>query len=166
MKILLKIWGRGFVGCLDVLGVYDAWSAKVLQSCHLKAAFVSGFGVSATLLGEPDLGLLTSPEMARKAGQICTAVPGLPIVADADTGGGGVLNVRRTVRQLIKAGCKGCCIEDQIWPKMGGHLRGKEVISMEEHASKVTPSSGSGLKFILVVRFMQQLMRLVMLISS
>lgn len=53
-------------------------------------------------------------------------------------GGGGVLNVRRTVKQLIKAGCKGCCIEDQVWPKMGGHLRGKEVISMEEHASKVS----------------------------
>jgi len=122
-------------------GVYDAWSAKILQSCELKAAFISGFGVSATLLGEPDLGLLTPPEMARKAGQICTAVPDLPVIADADTGGGGVLNVQRTIRQLIKAGCKGCCIEDQVWPKMGGHLRGKEVISMEEHASKISAAA-------------------------
>lgn len=126
-------------------------SAKILQASGLKAAFISGYAVSATLLGEPDLGLLTPPEMARRAGQICSAVPKLPIIADADTGvikepvknsvclpgGGGVLNVQRTVRQFIKTGCKGCCIEDQVWPKMGGHLRGKEVISMEEFASKV-----------------------------
>eukprot|EP00210_Caulerpa_lentillifera_P006091 g5819.t1 len=75
--------------------------------------------------------------MARRAGQICSAVPKLPVIADADTGGGGVLNVQRTVRQFIKAGCKGCCIEDQVWPKMSGHLRGKEVISLEEHTSKI-----------------------------
>lgn len=85
---VLLIPGRKNVGiCVRVYkGVYDAWSAKILQSCGLKAAFISGFGVSATLLGEPDLGLLTSPEMARKAGQICNAVPDLPIIADADTG--------------------------------------------------------------------------------
>jgi len=117
--------------------VYDSLSAKILANSGPRAAFISGYGVSATLLGEPDVGLLTPPEMARKAGQICSAVPQLPIIADADTGGGGVLNVRRTVLQLIKAGCKGCVIEDQVWPKLAGHLRGTDVISMEEHASKV-----------------------------
>ncbi|KAG2497577.1 hypothetical protein HYH03_004323 [Edaphochlamys debaryana] len=75
--------------------------------------------------------------MARKAGQISTAVPGLPIIADADTGGGNVLNVQRTIRQLIASGCKGCFIEDQAWPKRMGHLRNKEVISMEEFAAKI-----------------------------
>ena len=59
------------------------------------------------MLGEPDLGLLTPPEMARKAGLVCSSVPGLPLLADADTGGGGVLNVQRTIRQMIAAGCKG-----------------------------------------------------------
>lgn len=106
------------------------------QAGH-KAAFLSGYAVSATLLGEPDIGLLTPPEMARKAGQICYSVPTIPIIADADTGGGNVLNVQRTVRQLIAAGCKGCFLEDQEWPKRAGHIRGNEVISMEEHAAKV-----------------------------
>jgi hypothetical protein len=90
--------------------------------------------VSATLLGEPDLGLLTPPEMARKTGQICYSVPTLPVLADADTGGGNVLNVQRTIKQLISSGAKGAFIEDQQWPKRAGHMRNKEVIRMEEFA--------------------------------
>ncbi|KAF8064649.1 carboxyvinyl-carboxyphosphonate phosphorylmutase [Scenedesmus sp. PABB004] len=125
-------------GILMVPGCYDALSAKVLAGAGHKAAFVSGYAVSATLLGEPDLGLLTPPEMARKAGQIVTAVPGVPVLVDADTGGGNVLNVQRTVRQLISVGAKGCFLEDQVWPKKAGHMRNKEVISMEEFAGKVS----------------------------
>lgn len=124
-------------GVLLVPGCYDALSAKILAQAGHKAAFLSGYAVSATLLGEPDIGLLTPPEMSRKAGQICYAVPSVPILADADTGGGNVLNVQRTIRQLIAAGCKGCFLEDQEWPKRAGHIRGNEVISMEEHAAKV-----------------------------
>ncbi|GLC37057.1 hypothetical protein PLESTM_000536000 [Pleodorina starrii] len=75
--------------------------------------------------------------MARKAGQITGAVPSLPVIADADTGGGNVLNVQRTVRQLITAGCKGCFLEDQAWPKRMGHMRNKEVIEMDEFAAKI-----------------------------
>lgn len=124
-------------------------------------------------MGEPDLGLLTPPEMARRAGQICAAVPALPIIADADTGiysylifnlkklkgGGNVLNVRRTVKQFMRVGCKGCVIEDQEWPKRAGHMRGKEVISMEEHAAKVLNTDCVYLIKCLIkcdVRFMQQ----------
>ncbi|KAF5834096.1 Pyruvate/Phosphoenolpyruvate kinase-like domain-containing protein [Dunaliella salina] len=118
-------------------GVYDALSAKVLERAGHKAGFVSGYAVSATLLGEPDIGLLTPPEMARKSSQICTAVPQIPVIADADTGGGNVLNVSRTIRQLINAGCKGAIMEDQQWPKRAGHMRNKECIAMEEFASKV-----------------------------
>ncbi|KAG2436795.1 hypothetical protein HXX76_006319 [Chlamydomonas incerta] len=124
-------------GCLLLPGVYDALSAKAAYKQGIKAGFVSGYAVSATVIGEPDLGLLTPPEMARKAGQISGAVPTLPIIADADTGGGNVLNVQRTIRQLITAGCKGCFLEDQAWPKRMGHMRNKEVIGMEEFAAKI-----------------------------
>jgi len=109
----------------------------VLHAAGHKAAFASGYAVSATLLGEPDLGLLSPPEMARKAGQIVYSTP-IPVMADADTGGGGVLNVQRTVRQLINVGCKGCILEDQQWPKRAGHVRNKEIISMEEFAAKIS----------------------------
>lgn len=129
----LTEWG----GCL-IPGCYDALSAKVMtRAAAYKVAFVSGCAVSASLLGEPDVGLLTPPEMARKASQICAATPQLALIADADTGGGNALNVQRTVRQLIAAGCKGCVLEDQEWPKKPGHMRNKEVVSMEEFASKV-----------------------------
>lgn len=125
-------------GILMVPGCYDALSGKVLAEAGHKAAFVSGYAVSATLLGEPDLGLLTPPEMARKAGQIIYSIPNVPVLVDADTGGGNVLNVQRTVKQLINVGAKGCFLEDQRWPKRVGHMRNKEVISMEEFAGKVS----------------------------
>lgn len=106
-------------------------------SC-LQLAFVSGCAVSATLLGEPDVGLLTPPEMARKCNQIAYSNPGMAVIADADTGGGNSLNVQRTVRQLISNGCKGCVLEDQKWPKKSGHMREKSVETMEEFAAKVS----------------------------
>lgn len=105
---------------------------------RLQLAFVSGCAVSATLLGEPDVGLLTPPEMARKCNQIAYSNPGMAIIADADTGGGNSLNVQRTVRQLISNGCKGCVLEDQKWPKKSGHMREKSVETMEEFAAKVS----------------------------
>ncbi|KAG1675413.1 hypothetical protein FOA52_012332 [Chlamydomonas sp. UWO 241] len=118
-------------------GCYDALSAEIMARAGHKTGFVSGYAVAATLLGEPDLGLLTMPEMSRKVSQICTAAPGLHVIADADTGGGNVLNVQRTVKQLIQAGAKGCMIEDQVWPRGPGQLRSKDVIAMEEFAGKV-----------------------------
>eukprot|EP00879_Flechtneria_rotunda_P013606 GHRR01014212.1.p1 GENE.GHRR01014212.1~~GHRR01014212.1.p1 ORF type:complete len:246 (+),score=68.49 GHRR01014212.1:762-1499(+) len=76
--------------------------------------------------------------MARKAGQIVNSVPSVQVLVDADTGGGNVLNVQRTVKQLINVGAKGCFLEDQRWPKKAGHMRNKEVISMEDFAAKVS----------------------------
>lgn len=84
------------------------------------------------------MGLLTPPEMARKCNQIAYSNPGMAVIADADTGGGNVLNVQRTVRQLISNGCKGCVLEDQKWPKKSGHMREKSVETMEEFAAKVS----------------------------
>ncbi|GAX81502.1 hypothetical protein CEUSTIGMA_g8930.t1 [Chlamydomonas eustigma] len=126
-------------GAIFIPGCYDALSAKLMERAGHDTAFVSGCAVSATLLGEPDLGLLTAPEMARKVGQICTAAPSLTVLADADSGGGNVLNVQRTIKQLIASGAKGCFIEDKEWPKRpsAGNLRNDTVIAMEEFAGKV-----------------------------
>eukprot|EP00878_Enallax_costatus_P003766 GHUV01003982.1.p1 GENE.GHUV01003982.1~~GHUV01003982.1.p1 ORF type:complete len:348 (+),score=58.38 GHUV01003982.1:155-1198(+) len=141
-------------GILLVPGCYDALSGKVLADAGHKAAFVSGYAVSATLLGEPDLGLLTPPEMARKAGQIVYSIPNVPVLVDADTGGGNVLNVQRTVKQLLNVGAKGCFLEDQVWPKRVGHLKNKEVVSMEEFAGKISAAREAigGEDFFLVAR--------------
>jgi methylisocitrate lyase len=99
-------------------------------------AFISGYSVSATAIGEPDLGLLTQTEIVERARRVCRSV-GIPIIVDADTGYGNPLNVIRTVHELIEAGAAGCFLEDQQWPKKCGHMRGKRVIDREEYLDKV-----------------------------
>lgn len=117
-------------------GCYDALSAKILQQSGHQAAFISGAAVSASQLGEPDLGLLTPPELARRTGQICNSIPDFPVLADADTGGGGILNVQRTIRSLMAAGACGCLLEDQA-PKRLGYIRNKEVLPREAFVAKL-----------------------------
>ncbi|GMI89542.1 hypothetical protein like AT1G77060 [Hibiscus trionum] len=117
-------------GIVLMPGCYDALSAAIVQHSGFTAGFISGYALSASLLGKPDFGLLTPPEMAASA-------PMIPIIADADTGGGNALNVQRTVKDLIAAGAAGCFLEDQAWPKKCGHMRGKQVIPAEEHAAKI-----------------------------
>ncbi|CAN8312808.1 unnamed protein product [Cochlearia groenlandica] len=124
-------------GVVLVPGVYDALSAAIVQQTGFSAALISGYALSASTLGKPDFGLLTPPEMAATARLVCSAAPNIPIIADADTGGGNALNVQRTIKDLIAAGAAGCFLEDQAWPKRCGHMRGKEVIPAEEHAAKI-----------------------------
>ncbi|KAH7680807.1 Isocitrate lyase protein [Dioscorea alata] len=124
-------------GTVLMPGCYDALSAAIVQMSGFSAGFISGYALSASLLGKPDFGLLTPPEMAESARLVCAAAPKIPIIADADTGGGNALNVQRTVRDLIAAGAAGCFLEDQAWPKKCGHMRGKQVISAQEHAAKI-----------------------------
>lgn len=123
-------------GSLAFPGVYDTLSAKIAQQVGFPMAFVSGYAVSATAIGEPDLGLLTQTEIVERARAICASVS-IPIIVDADTGYGNPLNVYRTVEQLIAAGAAGCFLEDQMWPKRCGHMRGKKVIDREEYFHKV-----------------------------
>lgn len=99
-------------------------------------AFISGYSVAAGKLGEPDHGLLTQTEVVDQARLICSAVS-IPIIVDADTGYGNPLNVYRTVKDLIAAGAKGCFLEDQVWPKKCGHMRGKKVIEREQYLHKI-----------------------------
>ncbi|CAK7346859.1 unnamed protein product [Dovyalis caffra] len=144
-------------GIVLMPGCYDALSAAIVEKTGFSAGFVSGYAVSASLLGKPDIGLLTPPEMSATARTVCAAAPLIPIIADADTGGGNVLNIQRTVKDLIAAGAAGCFLEDQAWPKKCGricitvlfmfnlivlemecgHMHGKQVIPAEEHAAKI-----------------------------
>ena len=124
------------IGTLAFAGVFDTLSAKLAQQVGFPMAFVSGYSVAATAIGEPDMGLLTQTEIIDRARRICMSV-GIPIIVDADTGYGNPLNVYRTVQELIAAGAAGCFLEDQLWPKKCGHMQGKRVIEREEYVQKI-----------------------------
>jgi 2-methylisocitrate lyase-like PEP mutase family enzyme len=116
-------------------GVYNALFAKAVEHIGFDAVYVTGFGTAARY-GYPDVGLITQTEMAQNLKHICGAT-NLPVIADADTGYGNVINVRRTVREYERAGVAGFHIEDQVFPKKCGFMEGKEVIPMAEHVQKI-----------------------------
>jgi len=124
-------------GQLIMPGVYDALSAKIAGRAGFEVIFITGYSLSATLLGEPDFGLLTQTEVVSAAQRICSVVD-TPVIVDADTGYGNAINVMRTVQELIRAGAGGMFLEDQIWPKRCGHMKGKQVIPLDEHVKKIT----------------------------
>ena len=123
-------------GQLIMPGVYDALSAKIAARAGFEVTFITGYSLSATLLGEPDFGLLTQTEVVGAAQRICSVID-IPMIVDADTGYGNAINVIRTVQDLIRAGAGGMFLEDQVWPKRCGHMRGKQVIPLEEQLSKL-----------------------------
>jgi 2-methylisocitrate lyase-like PEP mutase family enzyme len=124
------------VGSIVFPGVYDTLSARIAQNIGFRMAFISGYSVAASAIGEPDMGLLTQTEMLERARRVCGAVD-IPIIVDADTGYGNPLNVYRTVKDLMDAGAAGCFLEDQVWPKKCGHMRGKKVIERSEYIHKI-----------------------------
>jgi methylisocitrate lyase len=117
-------------------GVFDALSARLAARAGFDVMFLSGYGMSATQLGEPDFGLLTETDVATTAGRVCAAVD-VPVVVDVDTGYGNAVNVMRTVRDVVHAGAAGIFLEDQVWPKRCGHMRGKRVIPVAEQVGKL-----------------------------
>jgi methylisocitrate lyase len=117
-------------------GVYDGLSARLAQRAGFGAIFTTGFGFSASALGQPDFGLMTMSETMDRVRNIVAAVS-VPVVADMDTGYGNPLNVTRTVRECVTAGAAGIILEDQLFPKKCGHMAGKKVIPAEEHAAKL-----------------------------
>lgn len=123
-------------GILVMPGVYDALSAKIAARAGFEVIFITGYSLSATLLGEPDFGLLTQTEMLSAARRICS-VAETPVIVDADTGYGNAINVIRTVKELMRAGAAGMFLEDQVWPKRCGHMKGKRVIPLEEQIKKL-----------------------------
>jgi 2,3-dimethylmalate lyase len=117
-------------------GAYDALSARLVERAGFPAVYMTGFGASASLLGRPDVGLLSFAEMAGHARRLAQAVS-VPLIADADDGYGNPLNVMRTVREYAAAGVAALHIEDQVAPKRCGHMEGKDVIEAAEMAEKV-----------------------------
>lgn len=117
-------------------GFYDGVSARLVAQAGFPLAFMGGYSVAASLLGEPDIGLLGQSEMADAARRLCRLVDA-PVLVDADTGYGGVPNLVRTAELYAQAGAAGLFLEDQVWPKRCGHMTGKEVVDREEWLARL-----------------------------
>lgn len=117
-------------------GAYDALTARLIEQAGFPAVYMTGFGTSASLLGRPDVGLLTMSQMVDNARRIAQAVD-VPLIADADTGYGNPLNVIRTVQEYELAGVSAIHIEDQVMPKKCGHMENKQVIAAGEMTEKI-----------------------------
>ena len=117
-------------------GAYDALSARLIEQAGFDVVYMTGFGTTASLIGRPDVGLLSGTEMVDNARRIVGAVD-VPVIADADTGYGNAINVLRTVQMYEQAGVAGIHLEDQVMPKKCGHMSGKQVIATDEMAGKV-----------------------------
>ena len=123
-------------GIIMAPGAYDCLTAKLIETAGFPAAYMTGAGTSVARLGYPDLALATMTEMLDNAAQIASIVD-IPVIADADTGYGGILNVRRTVRQYERSGVAALHLEDQEFPKRCGHLDDKRVIATADMVQKI-----------------------------
>lgn len=117
-------------------GVYDALTAKIVESNGFNAVYMTGYGTTAAHFAYPDIGLITMTEMVENVRRIASAIQ-IPLIADADTGYGNPVNVIRTVKEYEKAGAAAIHIEDQVWPKRCGHMAGKQVINASDMVGKI-----------------------------
>ena len=120
-------------------GAYDCLSAKIIDQMGFDAMDVTGLGVEASRLGNPDLGLASMSEVIDQAWSIANS-SSIPVIFDADTGYGGVVNVARTMKAFETVGVAGIHIEDQTIPKRCGSLSGKELVSIQEMTRKIKVS--------------------------
>jgi 2-methylisocitrate lyase-like PEP mutase family enzyme len=134
-------------------GVYDLISARLADRMGFDALYMTGYGVVASHLGLPDAGLATYSDMVGRVGQIA-AMTGTPLVADGDTGYGGLLNVQHTVRGYESAGAVAIQLEDQEFPKKCGHMLGRRVVPAADMAAKikVAVESRSDPNFLVIAR--------------
>lgn len=134
-------------------GVYDLISAKLADRLGFDALYMTGYGVVASHLGLPDAGLATYSDMVGRVGQIA-AMTQTPLVADGDTGYGGLLNVQHTVRGYESAGAVEIQLEDQEFPKKCGHMLGRRVVPAADMAAKirVAVESRSDPNFLIIAR--------------
>jgi len=118
-------------------GIYDAYGARFVEQAGFEAVYMTGNGVSASLLGRPDVGLIDLTLFSAHAHRAAACVD-IPLICDADTGYGNAVNVKRTVEEFESAGVAAIHLEDQVSPKRCGHLPGsRPVIAMEEHVGKI-----------------------------
>ncbi|NQV23448.1 MAG: oxaloacetate decarboxylase [Rhodopirellula sp.] len=115
---------------------HDVFTARILEDAGIELLFLGGFGVSASVLGVPDVGLTTLTEMTEAVRRMADRLS-VPLIADGDTGHGDLHNVARTVRDIERAGAAGMLLEDQVAPKRCGHFSGKQVIPAEEMLDKL-----------------------------
>ncbi|WP_210495501.1 isocitrate lyase/PEP mutase family protein [Microvirga antarctica] len=140
-------------GAIMAPGVVDPLYARLVARHNFDAMYMSGAGTSAAKLGMPDVGLLTLTEMVDNAARI-TAISDIPLIADADNGYGGPLNVRRTIQLYERAGVAAIHLEDQVLPKRCGHLAGKQLISTTDMVAKIKAATDARIDgdFVLIAR--------------
>jgi len=140
-------------GIIVAPGAYDCLTAKIIQQSGFPAVYMTGAGTSVARYGFPDLALASMTEMISNAADI-TASVSVPVIADADTGYGGLLNVGRTVRKYEQSGVAAIHIEDQEFPKRCGHLDDKRVIPTEDMIPKIKEAveSRTDKDFLIIVR--------------
>ncbi len=117
-------------------GCHDVLAARIAEKHGFEAVYMTGYGTSASMLGKPDVGLLSMSEMVMRVNHMASAVS-VPVVCDGDTGYGNAVNVMRTIREYEKAGAAMIQLEDQVMPKKCGHMVGRECISTEEMVGKI-----------------------------
>lgn len=144
----LLLSGKGNI--IKIPGVYDALSALLAKKVGFQALYLSGGAFSASL-GLPDLGVITLSEITNRTREIARAA-GLPVLVDIDAGYGGIINVHRTVREMVEAGAAAIQIEDQDSPKKCGHLNGKKIISWQEMVQKITAARKASGDIVIVAR--------------
>jgi 2,3-dimethylmalate lyase len=134
-------------------GAYDALSARLVEQAGFDVVYMTGFGTTASLIGRPDVGLLSATEMIDNARRIVAAVD-VPVIADADTGYGNAVNVLRTVAGYEQAGVAGIHLEDQVTPKKCGHMSDKAVIPTAEMVGKIRAAVAARRdpEFVLIAR--------------
>jgi 2-methylisocitrate lyase-like PEP mutase family enzyme len=133
-------------------GVFDGLSARLVEQAGFSAVYASG-GAIARSAGIPDIGLMSFTEVCNKLGEITEACS-LPVIADADTGFGNALNVRRMIQLYERLGVAGCHIEDQQFPKRCGHLDNKKLVSTDEMVQKIRAAvrSRQDKNFLIIAR--------------
>ena len=140
-------------GIITAPGAYDCLTAAIIEKTGFPAVYMTGAGTSVARIGYPDLALATATEMISNAAAIAATV-GVPVIADADTGYGGTMNVRRTIREYERTGVAAVHIEDQQFPKRCGHLDDKRVVPIDEMVQKIRAAADARTDddFTLIVR--------------
>jgi 2-methylisocitrate lyase-like PEP mutase family enzyme len=148
-KLRTALTGKGPI---TAPGVYDMISARIADGLGFEALYMTGYGVSASV-GLPDAGLATYTEMVGRVAQICQGTA-TPVICDADTGFGGLLNLERTVKGYEAAGAAAIQLEDQVFPKRCGHTPGRRVIPADDMVRKikVAAATRSSPDFLIVAR--------------
>ena len=140
-------------GIISAPGAYDCLTAKIIEQAGFPAIYMTGAGTSVARFGYPDLAITTETEMVSSARAIVASTD-IPVIADADTGYGGILNIQRTIRDYEQAGVAGIHIEDQEFPKRCGHLNGKQVIESDEMVPRIKAAVDARIDhdFVVIVR--------------